>query len=165
MKKVKLTVSQQEDNEVQLSLPYIIHIKNLTDEKIYDVKLFDYEFEKQDKIKYSSPISSVDYGQILRTLTGENEPRKVIGTIKAIAFCDYKKFQSKQINCKFSVIYSEINGCVITNPYVFIIDPYQHIDGISQKSGLEINFYNKLQIELAYLMPETEMTIHLYPIK
>ena len=164
MKKVKLTVAQ-EDSKVQLSLPYLIHIKNLTDEKLYDVKLFDYEFEKQDKIKYSCPISTVEYSQILRTLTGENEPRKVIGTIRAMAFCDYKKFQSKQINCEFYVINKDINGYEAHNPDRFMIDPYQQQEGISQKSGLEIKFYNKLQIQLAYLMPETEMTIYLYLIK
>ena len=164
MKKLKLAI-EQEEKKVQPSLPYIIHIKNLTDEKFYDVKLFDYEFEKQDKIKYSCPISTVEYSQILRTLADENEPRKVIGAIRAMAFCDYKKFQSKQINCGFSVINKDINGSEVSSPDYFIIDPYQQQDGISHKSGLEIKFYNKLQIQLAYLMPETEMTIYLYPIK
>jgi len=157
------TLVEEHQQSIRLSNPYIIHIKNLTDEKIYDVKLFDYEYEKQNKLKYSCPISSVEYAQILRTLIGENEPRIEIGTIRAIAFCDYAKFKIKQINCEFNIINKDINGSESWIPDRFIIDTYQQQEAISVKSGLKIKFYNKLQIQLAFLMPETEMTIYLFP--
>ena len=162
---MKKTESKVEKKNNRIVAPYIIHIKNLTDEKLYDVKLFDYGFSKQEKIKYSCPISSVDYDDILNTLIGENEPREVIGTIRAMVFCDYKKFQSKQINCHFYVIEKNINGCEIRTPYDFTIDPYQSQEEIVVVTDLKINFYNKLQIQFVYLMPETEMTIYLYPTK
>jgi len=144
------------------SLPILINIKNLTDEKLYDVKLFDYEFEKQEKIAYSCPITTVEYSDILRGLSSENKSEKVIKMIYATAFCDYKKFQNKQITCEFFEQYTSIYGRKISKPHRFLIDPFQQQDAISLIDDLEIKFCNELQIQLAYLMPETEMTFRFY---
>ena len=63
MKKTKTKAKLLFDNK-----PLIIKLENLTDDKLYNVDIFDWDYEKQFKIKYSSTITWVSYDNMLREL-------------------------------------------------------------------------------------------------
>ena len=148
----------------RVSHPYIITLKNTTDEKFYDVDVINYEHEKQDKIKYECNITGVTYNDFLRTLIGEYTPKiKIVRTL-IVAHCDYKKFEGKQLNSIVGIRTQDSCGNAFDHPASFIIDPYQNqIDRVVS----DYNYYlwSQLRLKMRFLMPETEVTFRLYPIK
>lgn len=148
-------------------LPYCLHVKNLTDEKLYDVDLFNHDHEKQNKVAYSC-TNGVDYNMFLRFISSLNEAKEEIVMMRFIAVCDYQKFKSKQLRTCLYTIYEEPNGRKVTTPKELSIhlDAYQQQSDIIQvalsgKSAIKI--FNQLQLRLSYLMPETEMYITIFP--
>jgi hypothetical protein len=149
--------------------PYTIRVKNLTDEKLYDVDLFNYEHEKQKKIEYSC-IHGVSYEYFLRILASYNKPIELIKMMRFSAFCDYSKFQNKQLRTCIRTIYTKLDGCSASTPTEIAIymNAYQqqgNIIDVPITDNQRIKFSNQLQLRLDYLMPETEMIIHLFPVK
>lgn len=150
-------------------LPYCLHVKNLTDEKLYGVDLFNYNHEKQNKVAYSC-TNGVAYNMFLRFLSSLNEVKEEIVIMRFIAVCDYPKFKSKQLRTCLDVIYEEPNGRKVTMPKELSI----HLDAYQQQSDIiqvalsgksTIKIFNQLQLRLAYLMPEAEMHITIFPQK
>lgn len=157
-----------EDKAIPL-LPYCLHVKNLTDEKLYDVDLFNYNHEKQKKVAYSC-TNGVDYNMFLRFISSLNEAKEEIVMMRFIAVCDYPKFRSKQLRTCLFTIYEEPNGRKVSMPTELSIhfSEYQFQSDIievalSGKSAIKI--FNQLQLRLAYLMPEAEMHITIFPQK
>jgi hypothetical protein len=154
---------------IQNLAPYTIRVKNLTDEKLYDVDLFNYEHEKQKKIEYSC-IHGVSYEYFLRILASYNKPIELIKMMRFSAFCDYSKFQNKQLRTCIRTIYTKLDGCSASTPTEIAIymNAYQqqgNIIDVPITDNQKIKFSNQLQLRLDYLMPETEMIIHLFPVK
>lgn len=150
-------------------LPYSIHVKNLTDEKLYDVDLFNYDHEKQNKVAYSC-TNGVDYNMFLRFLSSLNEPTERVNLLRLVAVCDYQKFKAKQLRSCISVIYQEPKGRMISTP----IQSGIHLSAYQQQSDIieiplkdlnKIKLFNQLQLRLSYLMPEAEMHITIFPQK
>jgi len=148
--------------------PYQIRIKNLTDEKLYDVDLFNYKHEKQNKIKYSCGMG-VDYDKFLRILASNSLSEEKIDLIQFMAFCDYDKFRNKQIISSLSTIYEEPNGIsssIKTNIGNYFSAYQQQANIVDMKvDSLKIQLNNLLQLRLSYLMPETEIVITIFPCK
>ena len=150
--------------------PYIFRVKNLTDEKLYDVDLFNYEHEKQDKIEYSSCLHGVTYEYFLRILSSWNQASEEIKTIRFSAFCDYKKFQQKQLQTCLRIIRTNPNGFSASVPNQLFVhfSAYQmqgNIIDVQLTDNDKIKLFNQLQLRLDYLMPETEILIHIFPVK
>lgn len=150
--------------------PYSIRVKNLTDEKLYDVDLFNYEHEKQKKIEYSSCTHGVTYEYFLRILSSWNQASEEIKTIRFSASCDYKKFQQKQLQTCLRIINTNPNGFSASVPNQLFVhfSAYQmqgNIIDVQFTDKDKIKLFNQLQLRLDYLMPETEMIIHIYPVK
>jgi hypothetical protein len=148
--------------------PYTIRVKNLTDEKLYDVDLFNYEHEKQKKIEYSC-IQGVSYQYFLRILSSWNQASEEIKTIRFSASCDYKKFQQKQLQTCLRIISTNPNGFSASVPNKLFIhfSAYQmqgNIIDVQFTDNDKIKLFNQLQLRLDYLMPETEMLIHIFPV-
>jgi hypothetical protein len=153
----------------QILAPYTIHIKNLTDEKLYDVDLFNYEHEKQKKIKYSC-THGVSYEYFLRLLASYNKPSESIRMMRFYAFCDYHKFQQKQLRSCIRSITTTLDGrsASIPNNIAIYMNAYQQQGNIIEvplTDKQQIKLSNELQLRLDYLMPESEMTINLFPVK
>lgn len=149
--------------------PYCLHIKNLTDEKLYDVDLFNYDHEKQNKVAYSC-TNGVPYDRFLGFLSALNEPKEEIRLIRFNANCDYHKFKSKQLKSCVHTIYSEPNGSMVSIPTNLIVylSAYQFqsdIIDVPFSGESRIKLFNQLQLKLSYLMPETEMYITIFPSK
>ena len=149
--------------------PYCLHIKNLTDEKLYDVDLFNYDHEKQNKVAYSC-TNGVPYDRFLGFLSALSEAKEEIRLIRFTADCDYHKFKSKQLKSCVHTIYSEPNGSMVSMPTNLIVyfSAYQHqsdIIDVPFSGESRIKLFNQLQLRLSYLMPETEMYITIFPSK
>jgi hypothetical protein len=148
--------------------PYQIRIKNLTDEKLYDVDLFNYKHEKQNKIEYSCGMG-VDYDKFLRILASNRLSEERVDLFRINAWCDYPKFRNKQLNSCLHTIYEEPNGISSSCPTGLGIyfSAYQMQSDIIdvRVDSLKIQLNNLLQLRLSYLMPETEMVITIFPSK
>ena len=135
------------------SLPYIIKIRNLTDSKLEWVKLFDYEFEKQDKIRYECLNYGVSYADLLRF---KDVKKTIIGKIYAYS-TNYD-----QLQIPTSYTYKNFNGKMLTIPERFTHDPMQNQSNIIlHNSQWEMSIYT--QYELGFLFPDTTIIIRLYP--
>jgi hypothetical protein len=150
-------------------LPYCLHIKNLTDEKLYGVDLFNYDHEKQNKVAYSC-TNGVLYDRFLGFLSALSEAKEEIRLIRFTADCDYNKFKSKQLKSCVHTIYSEPNGSMVSMPTNLIVylSAYQFqsdIIDVPFSGESRIKLFNQLQLRLSYLMPETEMYITIFPSK
>jgi hypothetical protein len=159
----------EEKSIEEISLPYQIHIKNLTDEKIYNVDLFNYDHEKQRKLSYSC-TNGVSYDKFLRWLSSLNEPKEKIALLRLQVWCDYHKFINKQINCCLHTIYEKPNGKMISVPlqvgnYFSANQMQSGIVDMPMSDNQDIQLFNELQLRFSYLMPETEMIITIYPSK
>ena len=148
--------------------PYQIRIKNLTDEKLYDVDLFNYKHDKQNKIEYSCGMG-VDYDKFLRILASNTLSEERVDLFRINAWCDYPKFRNKQLNSCLHTIYEEPNGISSSCPTGLGIyfSAYQMQSDIIdvRVDSLKIQLNNLLQLRLSYLMPETEMVITIFPSK
>ena len=148
--------------------PYQIRIKNLTDEKLYDVDLFNYKHDKQNKIEYSCGMG-VDYDKFLRILASNTLSEERVDLFRINAWCDYPKFRNKQLNSCLHTIYEEPNGISSSCPTGLGIyfSAYQMQSDIIdvRVDSLKIQLNNLLQLRLSYLMPETEMVFTIFPSK
>jgi hypothetical protein len=148
--------------------PYQIRIKNLTDEKLYDVDLFNYKHDKQNKIEYSCGMG-VDYDKFLRILASNRLSEERVDLFRINAWCDYPKFRNKQLNSCLHTIYEEPNGISSSCPTGLGIyfSAYQMQSDIIdvRVDSLKIQLNNLLQLRLSYLMPETEMVFTIFPSK
>lgn len=146
------------------SMPFIIQIKNVTDEKIYDVPLFDEDYNSSEKIQYSaSPGFQVGddnkYKDVLEKLYKNTEKQHFVSTVILLhAHCEFYKFKQKQLYLNCSII----DECDKEDIVPFAIDPYQMQDNLV-KASKEIVFNNKTNIILPFLMPETTVKLFICP--
>jgi hypothetical protein len=163
-----VNTNQVIENKVQNLLPYIIHIKNLTDEKLYDVDLFNYEHDKQKKIEYSCS-QGVPYENFLRQLASQNKASELITKMRFSAYCDYPKYQVKQLCSYIKTIITKSNGSSKTNTihiqaYMSAYQQQSNIIEVTLTDEQKFEYSNQLQLRLDYLMPEAGMTIFLFPV-
>jgi hypothetical protein len=142
--------------------PWCIRIRNLTDEKLYDVKVFDFEHEKQRKIEYSSSTYNISYNELLRRIASYGVKMFDVVLLNHFVICDYAKFQLKQLCCGIDSTIKDTNGFEIRHKNYFMIDPYQQQTSVC---NLETKFPLSVESNLhyEYLMPETEIKLFLYP--
>lgn len=147
---------------------YGIVLENLTDDKIYGVDLFNYEHDKQDKIKYYCQLSIVSYNKLLRHLSALQNAEEEINLIRFHFLCDYKKFERKQGGSKIEFIYADCKGFSAST--TFKISNYFQYDQV-QSNIIDMPFDNpksidnKLQLRLEYLMPDTKIFISIFTKK
>ena len=150
-------------------LQYQIRIKNLTDEKLYDVDLFNYEHEKQNKIAYSCGMG-VDYNSFLRSIASNSLSKEQVTLLKFQVFCDYPKFINKQLNCCLHKIIENPNermkseSLQVGNYFSAYQQQFDIID-IPMTDDNKIELFNELQLRLSYLMPEIEIIITIFLTK
>jgi hypothetical protein len=143
---------------------FVIHLKNKTDEKLFNVELFNFNHKEQDKIEYRSFYPDYDY--VLRQLAGlrKNDELQVT-KIHFSADCDYSKFAVKQVKSEVELVYTSLNGTIYSTKrdlalfhtadqvhHNIVILPFEH----------PITLSNQLQFKLQYLMPETELTVTVF---
>ncbi len=146
-------------NTASNSQPIIIHVKNLTDEKLYDVKVFDLDFEKQKKIGYSMGVNTISYTQFMHALPAMP---MLIRQIQIIASGDYQKFVDRQVSSTIAFINSSVDGTKFTEPKPMIINPLQ-FQRNTAIMNLDFELSGLSQIELFHLMPEVSVMLILYP--
>jgi hypothetical protein len=156
------------DANKKMLFPYIINIKNLTDEKLYDVDILNLKHEKQNKVSYSCS-TGVDYDWFLMSIFSQNKPKEEVMKLRLVSICDYAKFRDKQLRCCLHVINQKSDGCMASSPIDtgIYFNPYQMqssiIDIDIHNEMNRIKLFNQLQLRLSYLMPETEVVITIFP--
>lgn len=156
-------MTEAKKNNAPDSTPIIIQIKNKTDEKLYDVKLFEDNYLNHPKLEYSTPIVGVDYKKILDfVLTQSNGYKTRIGLTLISPSCSYDKFTKKQIAAPIYIKNSTITGRIETKTIIPVMDIYQNITTmIANKFIYDIEFGRNIIID--YLMPDTTVIFYLYP--
>jgi len=140
---------------------YVVRIQNLTDEKLYDVKVFDFEHEKQNKIKYSTSMGS-SYNQLLMVIDSIIKPKGKIVKLLNYASCDYEKFQGKQVECDIRLFKNSPNGEFMSERKTFTIDLYQQQPFRAVLNDIEFDFFRETNLVYEYLMPETKAVLTIY---
>jgi hypothetical protein len=137
-----------------------IVILNLSTEIVKNVKLFNFDFNKQSKIQYSCGASAITYESYLAALIGTNKPIYKIETIKIKAKATVFQWYEKQIKTKLSAIINNTNGYVVTveyKPYKPVVMGKDYAE--FEYEEIEIPLSNKVQIQLDYIMPLTKVTV------
>lgn len=144
---------------------FAISIKNLTDEKFYDVSILNPNISK-DKIKLTLLTAELDfsYERFLQQIKIKNNT--TIGAFKYISTCEYKKFEQRQLFTELCFKQTNISGSSIAERIKVCnyIDPFQQQDNVVIIERETKIMYNS-DIILEYLMPETEVIIAFTEIK
>jgi len=142
----------------------IITIRNLTDEKIYNVKVFNKNYKEQDKIKYSTAIGYDDLLYYQRKVAVKREfIHDNIVKIRQLILCSIPKFRKKQEFCDIKIINKEImpKKGKTTDMATFFKNKKGFKSGISKIKNANYPFHKGLNIEYEFLMPETEIKLFL----
>ena len=157
MKKIQKKIDKQ-----TLS-PYCFILKNNTESKLENVKLFDFEHEKQDKISYMCGTGEITYNDILRILLVE---KAEIYFSQIIPKCDYEKYRMRQLQCGIEVHSLNGRGEGLFQKFQFIIDSKAinfTTSRLAQVGNFTIGNIARNPIYINYIMPETEIIIYFYP--
>ena len=153
--------SKKTPSHKDLGLPFIVKIKNLTDEKLYGIQLLDYNHQDQRKVEYSMGVTGVEYEDFLQMLKNQEV---VISTTLLMADCDYNKFVRRQISSTIipASIKSENEDWAHGLPITPTIDPMHNFsDRVIIKKEFTLSHFNNLIFD--FLMPETDIRLNLYP--
>jgi hypothetical protein len=142
-----------------------LRLTNTTDEKLHNVKIFNYDFKEQNQIKYENLIG-MSYSEFLRKWDKLESKKYTINKVRLVAICDYKKFERKQLSGK--LFYKNTNvfslsSSVPTEPMMWY-SPFQEQPNIID---IERTFriLSDTEFELEYLMPDTAVEVHFFIIK
>lgn len=149
--------------------PYVewieIRLKNLTDEKLKDVLVFDHHDEFKGRVEYSSSVFPHGIKEFLRQFSAIQKGKYAIRFFRYNAFCDLQRFADRQTNAYITATYSDLTGK--TYSILYRPDHLKDNDNRAHKGIADVtptngvNFYSNLSLSLEYLMPETTLTIYL----
>jgi hypothetical protein len=148
-----------------LSQVISLRLTNTTDEKLHNVKIFNFDFKGQYQIKYEN-LTGMAYSEFLRKWDKLESKKYNINKVRLVAICDYKKFERKQLGGK--LFYKNTNvfslsSSVPTEPMMWC-SPFQEQPNIID---IERTFriLSDTEFELEYLMPDTAVEVHFFIIK
>jgi len=126
---------------------FTVKIRNKSDDKLYNVNIFN---DKRINITFigenGQKMTDEEFSNMLTRTVFD------VGAISIMAYMDYPKFVSKQVNC---VIADSLQS------FLFTVDAYQYQSNVST-----IRFQDKYllgvnpSLILNFLMPEMEMNIN-----
>jgi hypothetical protein len=151
-------------NEEHLDL-FSLSITNKSDEKIHNVKIFNYDFKDQPQIKYEN-LEGMAYSEFLRKLDKVESRKYIITKIRLVADCDYKKFQNKQLEAELYYKNKNIFARELTirvQPWLFYSPEQEHDNIIDIEDSFIL--YSNSEFELEYLMPETTVCLYFFLTK
>lgn len=146
------------------SIPIVIKLTNLSDDKLYKVSVFNPEHEKQTAIKYEV-LSGVDvsYNQMIHDVMAN---ARTIGKVLNESECAFRKFQQKQTISPVALKSVDTYGIVTKLGRLFYMNAFQQQSHISKLAiNPEDNWVLKSfsDMILDYLMPETTVIFRFYP--
>lgn len=146
---------------IKREMPVVVIIKNNSDDKHYNVKVFDYDHERQDKITYESGIKEISYNDILKKLSSLKENELTCGIIYITTHAGYEKFKRKQLFTTIYLKHTSLDGSITKVPIIPASDPYQQQLDIIVVDKIFL-FDKTLQVEIESLLPETELHLRFY---
>lgn len=154
----------ENSNQEHLDL-FSLSITNKSDEKIHNVKIFNYDFKEQKQIKYEN-LEGMAYSEFLRKLNKVESEKYTIKKIRLVAVCDYKKFQNKQLEAELYYKNKNIFARELTIPlqtfmFYYPLEEPNNIIHIEKSFRL----YSNSEFELEYLMPDTTVNLYFFLTK
>lgn len=150
---------------IELDQVISLRITNKTDDKLHNVKIFNYDFKEQNQIKYENLIGMA-YSEFLRKWDKLESKKYTIKKIRLRCVCNYKKFQNKQLEAELYYKNKDIFSKEYVNPVQtkLFYSPLQAQDNIIdiEKS---YTILSNSEFELEYLMPDTAVEVHFFIIK
>lgn len=131
--------------------PFILKVKNTSDDKIYNVDLLS---KKDDRVLIEYGWENISFPDFKRYF---QDKLIIIGNTKIKAFHDFKRYVDKQLSCSLT-----INNINESNVFRLDVDPGQ----FQSNQVVFTRYYNidsTTQLILEHLMPEMELYIYLYP--
>jgi hypothetical protein len=141
-------------NNINEHRSIVIKIKNISEDKFYNVNVFNHKFENLFGIHYSSLTPNISYEQICQELLSYKKSKFIIRQIRHHVLCDYLRFRQRQVICGIELIEASLRDYKR-----FSIDPYQFQSDTCEIKNLELPYIHSSNIIYEFLMPETE--IHL----
>lgn len=142
-----------------------IKLKNLTDEKLKDVLVFDHHDEFKGRVEYSSSVFDLGIKEFLRQLSSIQKGKYVIRFFRYNAFCDLQRFADKQANAYITASFTNLSGTSYSIPYRpdHLKNHTKRVhEGIADvTTNADLSFYSNLSLSVEYLMPETTLTIYI----
>ena len=157
----KKDIEFESDKNSELGQPYVFEIENTSDDKLYEVKVFDEKFQTS-KVKYTYGLSGVTYVNFLaaRSLNHVED----ICRLKVVVYGDYAKFVNKQVTSAIAITQLNINGSGTMEMINPSLDVYQQVTNyVIVDHNFKIEQMSN--IVFAYLMPEIKIKLFLYPKK
>jgi len=142
----------------KFSHPFSITIKNLTNKKINDVKLFNFLHDKQQNIEYST-INGIDYIEVLMQFVAN---KYQISRTRQVIICEGKKALKKQVSCNVTLRQNNGKGHSVSQPLFSGYDPYQYQD-CTVDSPIEYELKVGANVVFDYIMPNTEIKVFIFP--
>jgi hypothetical protein len=147
--------------EKKKSEAFILKVKNVTDDKIYNLNLLE-NLDQRVSINYGiDGISLDDFRELIKSQI------TTIGVVKFKAFYEFKKFVEKQLECSFTIDFTDKKGNKSKKIVRLMTDPYQYdpTQITTHDSFVMTNIDGcNTSLILEYLMPEMELFIYLYPM-
>ena len=142
-----------------------LRLTNTTDEKLHNVKIFNFDFKEQNQIKYENLIG-MSYSEFLRKWDKLESKKYTIKKIRLRCVCNYKKFQNKQLEAELYYKNKDIFSKEYVNPVQtkLFYSPLQAQDDIIDIEKSYTILANS-EFELEYLMPDTAVEVHFFIIK
>lgn len=157
-----LMTDSQAEKAPRLGNAFSVTVKNLSDDKLYSVKVFDIDFENNRKIQYTFGGIVLTYKEFLHAIPDFENAFK-IGRIQTHAGGDYAKFWSKQLISPYHITSAGVNGNFASLGILPVISPYQ------QQTNTVVNeiswsLYRGVNVNLPFLMPEVSITFTFFQI-
>ena len=151
----------EETEESNFESCFVIHLKNTTDEKLFNVSILNYNHKEQSKIKYKGDYP--DYDHILRQIASlRKSDNHKITKINFAAVNDYMKYAIRQVKCKVEFVSTGLNGTsyATKKDLAFYFTSEQvHPNVVDLPLEYKFSLLNGFDMRLEYLMPETTLSV------
>jgi len=148
-----------EENEKTI----VIRLKNRTDEKLRSVAVFDHLEHWAGQVEHTALLTQFPFKEFLRKMGSIQAGQWKIVTIRCHAKSEFNKFAEIQTDSGFQATYSNLWGQITS----FSLKPehlkdrdarvHKNIADIYLEDGISLD--SDLQLEIDFLMPETEVSI------
>ena len=144
--------------------PWIIVIENKTCSEVFDVPIFNFDHEKQDKLIYKCGLSGTNYNEMLRNIDCITVPTTEIDKIMIDATCGYSLFVQMQLNNEIRIEHKKYDSSTKGRKYDTMINPHQYQQSIIVVDGFENEIISReMNIYLKRILPLTTIVFSIYP--
>lgn len=143
--------------------PILLNIKNVSDKKIENISVFNFDYKSQKDIVYECAVN-VDYDYLLRVVSSINTYSNRIGIVRLLGkVMDDQSFGKRVEDMIVSFKSRTLDGYIVEIPKKCFLDPMQNLTSVIDiKLDFSFPFCNSSEITLSHINPKDEINIVLY---